>query len=556
MDAGCKQGSMGKVSMALSRQHKNSRKPGNSRPTSRLATLTVLVILSGQVAPALATDTFRRFERNLATFDPVGRYLTKPIERWLPGLNVSGSYYLWTDSLTRGDDQIGFRDRDFGILQAQNIVELELNYRLSPGMEITSINHFLYDAVFDFEDDNGIFAERTDKTYRNYHDFNRVARELYFSYRTPRLDVVLGKQQIAWGKMDGQFIDTINAMDLRESVQLEASDYELRRLPLWMANVTYYFDDISLNLLWIPDFEANLNPTYGSAWFSPLIPPDDASAFQNQALLYGRTNAAGDRVLQAERPDWHRFEDHQAAARIDVSQGALTWGLVYYYAWERDPVQFIAGRFSDAGRDRLIIAPEHRRLHHFGVTSDYAWIIPNVPGVGTLPVVVRAEGLYTRGAHFIDFRKLAAARAGNMNNGVTKNDTLRAALAFEFALPANVTAIFQPSFYYTFDWHRDLGIGFGGAIGDRWNFIPVVFVERPVRATRDRLKLSTTLSPYFSGPDRGYQGGKAKFVASYEFSQYIKGSLIYTDYSGGNNDDLFGQYHKWDNIGIELQYAF
>ena len=105
-------------------------------------------------------------------------------------------------------------------------------------------------------------------------------------------------------------------------------------------------------------------------------------------------------------------------------------------------------------------------------------------------------------------------------------------------------------------WHRGLGGGFGGAIGDRWNFIPVVFIGRPIRATRDRLKLDVTLSPYFSGPDRGYQGSKTKFVASYEFSQYIKGSFIVTDYSGGNDDDLFGQYRKWDNIGIELQYEF
>ena len=49
---------------------------------------------------------------------------------------------------------------------------------------------------------------------------------------------------------------------------------------------------------------------------------------------------------------------------------------------------------------------------------------------------------------------------------------------------------------------------------------------------------------------------KSKLRVSYEFSPFLIGSFIYTDYSGGNNDDLFGQYHQWDNIGFELQYEF
>ena len=36
-----------------------------------------------------------------------------------------------------------------------------------------------------------------------YHNFDRIVRELYLSYRTHSFDVVIGKQQIAWGKMDG-----------------------------------------------------------------------------------------------------------------------------------------------------------------------------------------------------------------------------------------------------------------------------------------------------------------------------------------------------------------
>lgn len=522
------------------------------RSTDILATLWLATLITLSFNSFGASDTLNRFERKLATFDPGGQYLTRPIERYVPGLSVNGSYFYWADSLVSGQDDIGFRKRDYHTVQAQNIFELELNYQLSPGMEITSINHILYDAVYDLENAQGLYADDVDRAFSSYDNAERMVRELYFSYRTLKLDLVLGKQQIAWGKMDGQFIDAINSMDLRESVQLEASDYQIRRLPVWMANATYYFEDVSLNLLWIPDFEENRNPGYGAPWSSPLLPPDDATASASDALLNKHLNFFGDRVLSVEKPDWQKFSDHSFAARVDIVQGALTWGLVYYYAWERDPVQMISGKIGP----QLVIQPEHKRIHHFGITSDYAWVIPDAPWIGSLPVVFRAEALYTKGAHFTDFRKMAAARTGPLNDGVSEKDTVRGALAFEFALPANTTAIFQPSFYYTMKWHRGLGSGFGGAIGDRWNFIPVIFVGRPIRATRDRLQLNITLSPYFSGPDRGYQGSKAKFVASYEFSQYIKGSFIVTDYSGGNDDDLFGQYRKWDNVGIELQYEF
>ena len=116
--------------------------------------------------------------------------------------------------------------------------------------------------------------------------------------------------------------------------------------------------------------------------------------------------------------------------------------------------------------------------------------------------------------------------------------------------------IVQPSLFFTFDWRRTLGNGFGGAVGDQWNVIPVFFVGRPFRFTRDRLRLEFTVSPYLSGPVREWQGVKTKFVASYNFSQFITGRLIYTAFSGGNRTDLYGQYGKWDNIGWEFSYEF
>jgi hypothetical protein len=60
--------------------------------------------------------------------------------------------------------------------------------------------HFLYDGMYNWQDSAGLFASRRTETMRVYYNFNRIVCELYRSYRTHSLDIVLGKQQIAWGK--------------------------------------------------------------------------------------------------------------------------------------------------------------------------------------------------------------------------------------------------------------------------------------------------------------------------------------------------------------------
>ena len=502
-------------------------------------------------------DSWSRFDRYLATFDPAGRYVRQPVEKTIPALTFKGFYRQWSDVLLTSNQRIGFRDKDFRFLQLQNLFELELHYQFSPNLELTSVNHFLYDGVYNWQDSAGLFAPARSETLRDYHNFDRIARELYLSYRTHSLDVVIGKQQIAWGKMDGQFIDIINPMDRRESVQLESSDYEYRRLPKWMANVTYFFGSNSLNLLYIPNFEQDRLPVPGSPWYSPRIPPPDTVLKANKDILQGRLTAGGDVIRKRKRPSSWDWGDHEYGARLDVSMEPLTWGLIYFYAWNQQANNFLVGPVTPGDFTRQLIQPRHTRLHHFGITADYASSLSHVPLVGELPVVLRVEGLWTKGVHVADSARIAAARAGDLNSGLITRDTLRAAIAVEFAFPGNTSVILQPSFYYTFNWRKTLASpNFGGAFGDEWNLIPVFFVERPFRFTRDRLRLSLTVNPYLSGPVREWQGLKTKAIASYNFSQFITGRLIYTAYSGGSRTDLYGQFDKWDNLGWEISYEF
>lgn len=506
----------------------------------------VVVLMLGSLwRPAICSgnmlgDAWSHFDRSLSVFDPAGTHVSQPIEKAIPALSFKGFFRQWSDINLHRNQKVGFRNKDFRFLQLQNLLEIEMHYQFTDNLELTNINHFLYDGVYNWQDAGGLFAPRVSETARHYHDFERIVREFFLSYRVHSFDIAVGKQQIAWGKMDGRFIDVINPMDVRESVQLEASDYEYRRLPTWMANATYFFGGNSLQLLYIPNFEQERLPVLGSPWFPPSVPPNTAI------------------VNKRKRPSAGDFGDHEYGARLDISMDPLTWGLIYFYAWNDNPNYFITGTEIVDGTVTPVLTPRHTRLHHFGVTADYATALAGIPIVGDLPFVLRVEGLLSTNVNFADTRRQAEALSGGDTNGFVERDTLRAAVALEFALPENTSFILQPSLFTTLGWRKSLvSSGFGGATaGDEWNLLPVVFIERPFRFTRDRLRASVTVFPFFGSPGQHYEGTKTKLIVSYKFSRFITGRLIYTTYDGGGRNSAFGQYDKWDNIGWEVSYEF
>lgn len=501
--------------------------------------LALTCLLSPAINAETVGDIFSKFDRAMATFDPVGKHVRQPIERAIPRLQFRGFARQWSDMLVHRSGPVGTRNQDFRFLQLQNLFELETNYHVAEGLDIKGIAHAMYDGVYDWQQSNGLFADSISRTAELYHTSERVLRELYVSFRRPGYDLKVGKQQVAWGKMDGQFIDIVNGMDRREFVQLESEDYEFRRLPTWMANSTFYFGRTSVQLLYVFDFEQDRLPLPGSPWASPLLP--------------ATTNNI---VRPTRRPEAGNFDDHEYGIRVDRAAGALTYGFIYMYAWDKNPVERVLGTRQRNGATVLDVRAEHERLHHAGITADYATTFQDVPVIGSLPTVFRVEALYTNGVRFADFEKRAQALAGVRTDGTTTRDTLRAAIAIEFGLPHRTTVILQPSWYQTLDHKEGLGFGFGGGFGDEWSFIPVVFFSRPFAFTRDRLSLEFTAFPLIGGPDTDWGGLKTKLRLTYKFSQFIRGQLVYNGYDTGDSTDFYGQYNRWDNFGWELSYEF
>ncbi len=508
-------------------------------------TLQHLVLCLASVLPVQATadvvdDMLSTIDRGMATFNPIGTYVRKPIERLSPRLTFKGYLRQSTDVLIEPHATVGFRAQDFRFLQLQNLLELKTGYNVMPGLDFNAVVHGMYDGVYDWQQSKGLYADRTDRTAAVYNTAERTLRELYVSYRTPGFDLLVGKQQVSWGKMDGQFIDIINAMDRREAAQLESEDYEWRRLPTWMVNTTLHFGLNSLQLLYIFGFEEDRQAQPGSPWYSPSFPPSP---------------------LELRRPLRHPedgdFGDHEFGMRFDRAVGALTYGFVYAYLWDRNPTDHVVGTGFVGGRRVLEVEGRHERLHHFGATADYATTLPQLPYLGALPAVFRVEALYTKDVRYVDYARQAAVLAGLKGDDATDlHDTIRAAVAGEFGLPNNTTLIFQASLYQTLDWRKSQGYGFGGGIGDEWTLIPLVYLSHPFGFTRDRMSAQLTIFPMLSGPVQEWQGVKTKLRVKYKFSQFITGQLVYNSYDAGDPGDYYGQYDKWDNFGWELSYEF
>lgn len=94
-------------------------------------------------------------------------------------------------------------------------------------------------------------------------------RDVYFQAGGPRGRVRLGKQQIAWGALDGlKVLDAMNPQSFREFI---LDDFGDSRIGLWSA-----YADVSLGrwraeLAWVPDVTGHEIPGAG-AWFELVAP--------------------------------------------------------------------------------------------------------------------------------------------------------------------------------------------------------------------------------------------------------------------------------------------
>ncbi|MFP3982465.1 MAG: DUF1302 family protein [Desulfurivibrionaceae bacterium] len=224
-------------------------------------------------------------------------------------------------------------------------------------------------------------------------DYDLDLYEATWKYRNDNMDFTLGKQILRWGKTDRLSpVDTINPRDNREFI---TPDYEETKIPVWMADLNFFFGNSRLEAVFIPFFEESELDYFQSDWAifshlkeelqnSPLLAPDQKRYFQGIGVHEEDPNQEAELAM--------RFSTTIKNLDLDLSWHHTTEDVPYF---KNFPVKNISvdGEFSEENLvstlDSAVLTDENVEVEYkktetaglafettvgdFGVRGEAAW---------------------------------------------------------------------------------------------------------------------------------------------------------------------------------------
>lgn len=198
------------------------------------------------------------------------------------------------------------------------------SHQLESDIEYTATHYSLNSIIWtsaDTEDNLRLPEDALD----NYSDASKPyvdgnysidLRELYATLLVRNSTFKIGKQQVAWGVMDGiRILDIINPLDYREFLLKDAED---TRIPIWMLNYIVEINSTQLQFLLVPDETTSHLSTRDYMITTPISSP----AFISQGDLDKLTS------MQYSDPD-HRVKDWDRALNVSFSTQFGDLSVVY-----------------------------------------------------------------------------------------------------------------------------------------------------------------------------------------------------------------------------------
>ncbi|MCF6324031.1 MAG: hypothetical protein L3J89_06890 [Gammaproteobacteria bacterium] len=219
--------------------------------------------------------------------------------------------------------------------------EIEINS--GRDMRLTAIGRIRYDAKNQIDVDNDTDAE---------------LREFYLETTIGRSFLTLGKQQIVWGKADGlKVLDVVNPQEWREFI---LDDFDQSRIPLWTVNAEIPVNDVTLQLLWIPD------QTYHK-----FAAGDDLYTFTSPQQIPQLPDGVTRKMAAEERPD-NTLQDADWGARLSTFWNG--WDLTFNYLYHYDDRPVLYRQLSMTTNGLVAsITPRYERSHLIGTTFSNAF---------------------------------------------------------------------------------------------------------------------------------------------------------------------------------------
>ena len=395
---------------------------------------------------------------------------------------------------TRIESEWAVLTKDGSTQKLQLMIEPELEIDVGEDSRVTTILRLRTDA----------------KDNLSPGDHNQAElRELYLDTTINDSIVILGKQQVVWGKSDGlKVLDIVNPQDFREFI---LDDFDQSRIPLWTVNAEIPVSDVTLQLLLIPDQTYHEFATAGSSYqfTSPIIippTPPGANVIINQTI----------------RPD-DVLQDADAGFRLSTFTHGWDLTFNYLYHYDDTPVLFRTINLASNGLN-ITINPQYKRTHLIGGTFS------NTFGDLTL----RGEVGYLTDKYVSTTNPLDT-------DGVVKTGELKYVLGFDwygFTDTLLSTQIFQTYL----DNHQS------GMIREELN-TQITFLIK-----QDYMN-ETLHAEILLLHDIDYKDGMVRPKLTYEYNDEIN---IYAgaDIFYGNEDGLFGQFKETDRLVSGIVIGF
>ncbi len=274
---------------------------------------------------------------------------------------------------------------------------------------------------------NGGPARRATKAgLYNYHrvfqdiDPSAEFEEAYFDMDLPPVDLRLGLQKIAWGKLDRtQPNDLFNPYRYHDYFLLEQEENKIgvpaARIGAALPQLSWLPEDGRITVAWAPNYVPFRFPLPGERWFPPAAQSLDRFHVPDGVIVLpsGRSLPAFDipvafGVREAGLPP-RRLENSGLGVRVSGFLAGFDHAMYFYYGYDIAPAfRLLADVFAqrDAASPlgaslaaRATLEPVFRHIEAWGADTAYAFG----------PVTVRAEGAFVRGRAFTrDLRLLVS----------------------------------------------------------------------------------------------------------------------------------------------------
>ena len=239
--------------------------------------------------------------------------------------------------------------------------------------------------------------------------------EAYFDLRLPSLDLRLGKQKLAWGKLDrNQPNDLINTMSYSDPLMLDETE---RKIGVPAVQASYDLppasvlpDESRLTAVWVPQYVPYRFPLAGcqvhgttsacsiERWFPPAAVP--ATTINVPANIGGFGTPAfsapiGFQVQNEPSPSW-RFANNEIALRYSAMVRDIDVALYYFHGFDPEPAfNLTATAFGNPIhlKDLSAVTTLTPEFHHIDAEgADFAYAFDRL--------TVRGEGAFIAGRPF------------------------------------------------------------------------------------------------------------------------------------------------------------